>query len=163
MEEWVRRFGASLPMCMTASWFKVLGPTGYKVVARLNRARKRAPLRLSSRPHHRTRSYQDEAWRDQTRKSTIEKNTSPCLTQKAPYKGRGADSEEKREPASDIDTATVDSLKALDPERPIREADINDRPLAYLVSVKALENLNLPDRSYTVERRRLMAHVRRAL
>jgi hypothetical protein len=26
---------------------------------------------------------------------------------------------------SDIDTAVVDSLKALDPKRPIREADIN--------------------------------------
>ena len=38
--------------------------------------------------------------------------------------GPGADSEEKREPASDIDIAVVDSLKALDPERPIREADI---------------------------------------
>ena len=36
----------------------------------------------------------------------------------------GADSEEKHEPASDIDTVGVDSLKALDPERPIREADI---------------------------------------
>ena len=31
---------------------------------------------------------------------------------------------EKHEPASDIDTAAVDSLKALDPNRPIREADI---------------------------------------
>ena len=30
-------------------------------------------------------------------------------------KGRGADSEEKHEPASDIDTVVVDSLKALDP------------------------------------------------
>ena len=30
-------------------------------------------------------------------------------------KGLGADSEEKREPVSDIDTAEVDSLKALDP------------------------------------------------
>ena len=39
------------------------------------------------------------------------------------WKGRGADSEEKHEPASDIDTVVVDSLKALDPERPIREAD----------------------------------------
>jgi hypothetical protein len=38
--------------------------------------------------------------------------------------GPGAESEEKREPASDIDTAVVDSLKVLDPERPIREADI---------------------------------------
>jgi hypothetical protein len=36
--------------------------------------------------------------------------------------GPGADSEEKHEPARDIDTAAVDSLKALDPERPIREA-----------------------------------------
>ena len=44
------------------------------------------------------------------------------LTKKAPYKGLGADSEEKHEPARDIDTAAVDSLKALDPERPIREA-----------------------------------------
>jgi hypothetical protein len=43
------------------------------------------------------------------------KNASPCLTQKAPYKGLRADSEEKREPASDIETAEVDSLKALDP------------------------------------------------
>jgi hypothetical protein len=41
--------------------------------------------------------------------------------------GLGADSEEKHEPASDIDTATlVDSLKVLDPKRPIREADIRD-------------------------------------
>ena len=31
---------------------------------------------------------------------------------------------EKHEPVSDIDTAVVDSLKALDPKRPIREADI---------------------------------------
>src|SRR3954469_25656802 len=36
----------------------------------------------------------------------------------------GADSEEKHEPLSDIDTVLVDSLKALDPKRPIREADI---------------------------------------
>ena len=37
----------------------------------------------------------------------------------------GADSEEKHEPVSDIDTVVVDSLKALDPEWPIREADIS--------------------------------------
>ena len=36
----------------------------------------------------------------------------------------GADSEEKHEPASGVDTELVDSLKALDPERTIREADI---------------------------------------
>ena len=51
-------------------------------------------------------------------------------------KGLSADSEEKHEPAGDIDTVVVDSLKALDPERPIREADIpphfemTKRPLA---------------------------------
>jgi hypothetical protein len=49
------------------------------------------------------------------------------LTKKTPYKGLGADSGEKHEPASDIDTAVVDSLKALDPDRPIREADITTR------------------------------------
>jgi hypothetical protein len=40
------------------------------------------------------------------------------------WKGLGADSKEKREPASDINTCAVDSLKVLDPERPIGEADI---------------------------------------
>jgi hypothetical protein len=47
------------------------------------------------------------------------------LTKKAPYKGLGTVSEEKHEPVSDIDTAVVDSLKVLDPERPIREVDIS--------------------------------------
>jgi len=32
----------------------------------------------------------------------------------------GADSEEKHEPVGDIDTAAMESLKALDPNRPIR-------------------------------------------
>jgi putative tryptophan/tyrosine transport system substrate-binding protein len=40
-----------------------------------------------------------------------------------PYKGLCAESEEKHEPASDADAAVVDSLKALDPNRPISEAD----------------------------------------
>jgi hypothetical protein len=40
------------------------------------------------------------------------------------WKGLRADSGEKHAPASDTDTAKVDSLKALDPHRPIREADI---------------------------------------
>jgi len=52
------------------------------------------------------------------------KHALPCLTQKASYKGPSAESGEKHEPASDIDTVMVDSLKALDPNRPIREADI---------------------------------------
>ena len=37
--------------------------------------------------------------------------------------GPCADSVEKHEPASDDATVVVDSLKALDPNRPIREAD----------------------------------------
>jgi hypothetical protein len=41
--------------------------------------------------------------------------------------GPCADSGEKHEPASDVDAAAVDSLKALDPSRPIREADIEGR------------------------------------
>ena len=41
--------------------------------------------------------------------------------------GLGAESEEKREPVSDIGTAVVDSLKVLDLERPIREADKYER------------------------------------
>src|SRR5271168_2268990 len=45
------------------------------------------------------------------------------------WKGLGADSEEKHEPVSDIDAVVVDSLKALDPEWPIREADIDRQPL----------------------------------
>ena len=63
-------------------------------------------------------------WRDANQDTDDAKNASPCLTQKAPYKGLSADSGEKHEPASDIDAAVVDSLKALDPNRPIREADI---------------------------------------
>ena len=53
--------------------------------------------------------------------------------------GPGADSEEKREPASDINTCAVDSLKVLDPERPIREADIarESSPLAKLAHAEA--------------------------
>jgi hypothetical protein len=50
------------------------------------------------------------------------------------WKGLGADSEEKREPASDIDAVVVDGLKVLDPERPIREADI-PLPCIYVISI----------------------------
>ena len=43
--------------------------------------------------------------------------------------GPCAESEEKHEPASDADAAVVDSLKALDLNRPIREADITTVPI----------------------------------
>ena len=39
-------------------------------------------------------------------------------------KGLGADTGEKHEPVSDIDTEAVDGLKVLYPNRPIREVDI---------------------------------------
>src|SRR6478735_966520 len=50
----------------------------------------------------------------------------------------GADSEEKHEPASDIDTGVVDSLKALDPERRIREASSRSWPCLVIVLVLGL-------------------------
>ena len=45
------------------------------------------------------------------------------------WKGLCANSEEKHVLASDVDTVEVDSLKALDPNRPIREADMRGRSL----------------------------------
>src|SRR5215813_6376949 len=56
------------------------------------------------------------------------KNASPCLTQKAPYKGRCVDTVEKHEPASDIGTAAADSLIALDPNRPSRDVSSAPNP-----------------------------------
>ena len=54
----------------------------------------------------------------------------------------GADSEEKREPVSDIDTAVVDSLKVLDLKWPIREADIKRwLPDIHFVSIACAEAL----------------------
>src|SRR5271169_3113385 len=40
------------------------------------------------------------------------------------WKGLGADSEEKHEPVGDTNTAKMNSLKVLDPKRPIRKADV---------------------------------------
>jgi hypothetical protein len=48
------------------------------------------------------------------------------LKKKAPYKGLGADSVEKHEPASDIDTAVVDSLKVLDPNGRLEKRTLGD-------------------------------------
>ena len=55
------------------------------------------------------------------------------MTKEAPYKGPGADSEEKREPVSDIDVAVADSLRVHDLKRPIREADM---PIQGLIDVR---------------------------
>ena len=63
---------------------------------------------------------------------------TPC------WKGLCADSEEKREPVSDIDTAVVDSLKVLDPKRPIREADIRSNQPQVLSAWEALSVLLWP-------------------
>ena len=46
------------------------------------------------------------------------------LDSKSPYKGLGAESEEKREPASNIDTGVVDSLKVLDPGGRLEKATL---------------------------------------
>jgi len=150
----LRSFAADAHDCIMV---RVLGPTGYKVVARLNRARSGLPsdrylrprkravaleavkakakhaARLVQRPTLTARRPGRSAGRAKETVFEIEHKTDEgqkicclanSLTTKAPYKGLGADSEEKREPASDIDTVVVDSLKALDPKWPIREADI---------------------------------------
>jgi hypothetical protein len=56
--------------------------------------------------------------------------------------GPCAESEEKHEPASDADAAVVDSLKALDLTRPIREADIICGPLRPVPSVPHIPGTN---------------------
>ena len=43
---------------------------------------------------------------------------------------------------SDIDTVVVDSLKVLDPDRPIREADIRQRGGASIGDVEAEQSRN---------------------
>jgi hypothetical protein len=60
------------------------------------------------------------------------------------WKGLGADSEEKHEPVSDIETAAVNSLKTLDPNRPIREADMSDHT-TELVHAQTLIVPRLPN------------------
>jgi len=64
------------------------------------------------------------AWTCRQRAGKADPKIVPPRSRIPSWKGLGADSEEKREPASDIDTVLVDSLKALDPNRPIREADM---------------------------------------
>jgi hypothetical protein len=57
------------------------------------------------------------------RQLTIALRRAPPRLRIPRWKGLGADSEEKHEPVSDVDTEVMDGLKALDPEGPIREAD----------------------------------------
>ena len=168
----LRSFAADAHDCIMV---RVLGPTGYKVVARLNRAPKAgSPLiviatalsvpscskpsryglarakhaaRLVRRPILTASARIDLSdARVGMKKRTLRSNQETdegkrcaalanSLTKKAPYKGLGADSEEKREPVSDIDTAVVDSLKALDPKRPIREAAVSNRSTAAPYSI----------------------------
>ena len=158
----LRSFAADAHDCIMV---RVLGPTGYKVVARLNRAPKAgSPLiviatalsvpscskpsryglarakhaaRLVRRPILTASARIDLSdARVGMKKRTLRSNQETdegkrcaalanSLTKKAPYKGPWC--RFRSEPVSDIDTVVVDSLKALDPERPIREADIPDR------------------------------------
>jgi hypothetical protein len=64
------------------------------------------------------------AWTCRTSDGKVVPKIVPPRSRIPCWKGPGADSEEKHEPVSDIDTAVVDSLKALDPKWPIREADM---------------------------------------
>jgi hypothetical protein len=63
------------------------------------------------------------AWTCRSRRQGRPKDRSTSSSNPM-MEGPCADSDEKREPVSNIDTAAVDSLKVLDPKRPIREADI---------------------------------------
>src|SRR5579863_1006559 len=54
------------------------------------------------------------------------------------WKGLCADSEEKHVLASDVDAVEVDSLKALDPDRPIREADMQGTFMHWLQTGQTL-------------------------
>ena len=66
----------------------------------------------------------------------------------------GADSEEKREPVGDIDIAVVDSLKVLDPRRPIREADICQRnPDVRFVSIAGMAGVTIVVRAKREQQR----------
>ena len=67
------------------------------------------------------------AWTCRSSNSKAAAKIAPPRSRIPSWKGLGAEFEEKREPASDIDTEVVDSLKVLDPKRPIREADMGRR------------------------------------
>jgi len=55
------------------------------------------------------------------------------------WKGLGAESEEKREPVSDIDTGVVVSLKVLDPDgRLEKRTNISGFSVSPLCSIKRL-------------------------
>ena len=158
----LRSFAADAHDCIMV---RVLGPTGYKVVARLNRAPKAgSPLiviatalsvpscskpsryglarakhaaRLVRRPILTASARIDLSdARVGMKKRTLRSNQETdegkrcaalanSLTKKAPYKGLGAESEEKREPVSDIALELVDSLKVLDPDGRLEKRTIS--------------------------------------
>src|SRR5260370_21764202 len=176
----LRSFAADAHDCIMV---RVLGPTGYKVVARLNRAPKGgSPLivigaalsvpscskpsryglarakhaaRLVRRPILTASARIDLSdARVGMKKRTLRSNQETdegkrcaalanSLTKKAPYKGLGAESEEKREPVSDVDTGVVDSLKVIDPDGRLEKqpksghsgsaASCQNRPLANVI------------------------------
>ena len=65
------------------------------------------------------------AWTCRSSDGEADQKIVPPYLRIPSWKDLGADPEEKREPASGADTAIVDGLKALDPHRPIREADMS--------------------------------------
>ena len=83
------------------------------------------------------------------------------------WKGLGADSEEKHEPVSDIDTVVVDSLKVLDPKWPIREADssrtsrhVRKVPTGEVASPHSINSLALVSKVWGTVRPRAFAVLR---
>ena len=101
---------------------RVLGPTGYKVVARLTAPDSglpsdRYPDRVKLAGARRNGSWRRNGLPNQTKNLTKTKDLLPwqTLDKESSIQGPCAESEEKHEPASDADAAVVDSLNALDP------------------------------------------------
>jgi hypothetical protein len=57
-----------------------------------------------------------------------------CSASSSKFHDGRAVSEEKHEPASDVDIAAVDSLKALDPDWPIKRSGHATRPAGVAIS-----------------------------
>src|SRR6516165_5492739 len=101
-------------MRMTASWFGSLDLPHTRLWCDSIAPKSRLP----SDCHPAARSNQD---------TDDGKNASPCLTQKAPYKGLSADSEEKQRAVTDIDWLITAWLKVRVLSAPTTQSCANRR------------------------------------
>jgi hypothetical protein len=89
----------------------------------------RDPPQQTDRPR-RESSISEDRYVDEGSRETAQQTDGSCRTAAVASHLKPADLAPsgpiapRREPASDIDTAAADRLKALDPKRPVREAEI---------------------------------------